>query len=252
MARAARRARQVAHAGSAEPGLPRTVWSGLSRPGPLGSGRRAPAPGLPGAPRRPRLRPGARQSRRPPGLCRTPGPPWEFPPPATGAQVSAAARSPPQRAPYLSALPTYLSALPTYLNPLPTSARSVPHRAPYLPQPAPHLSALRTSPRSPPQRASYLPQPAPHLCALRTSARSPPQPAPTSARSLPQPARARCPGRVNSDPASPQLSVSTHSARRTHVTPSKKQWLLARPCAGRGPRVLARRREGLGCRRSRK
>ena len=85
--------------------------------------------------------------------------------PATGAQVSAAARSPPQRAPYLSALPTYLSALPTYLNPLPTSARSVPHRAPHLSALPTYLSPLPTYARSVPQRD-------PLLSPLPTSARS--------------------------------------------------------------------------------
>ncbi|XP_059730366.1 uncharacterized protein [Bos taurus] len=266
VARAARRARQVAHAGSAEPGLPRTVWSGLSRPGPLGSGRRAPLPGSRGpqdapasAPARGRAggRPGSvalpalrGSSLRPPlgRRCQLPRAPHLSAPPTSARSLPTSprspptsTRSPPQRAPYLSALPTYLNPLPTSARSLPTSARSPPTSTRSPPQRAPYLTALPTSARFLPTSARSPPMRAPYLSAI-----------PSSARSLPQPARARCPGRVNSDPASPQLSVSTHSARRTHVTPSRKQWLLAGLCAGRGPRVLARRREGLGCRRSRK
>ena len=228
MARAARRARQVAHAGSAEPGLPRTVWSGLSRPGPLGSGRRAPLPGSRGPQDAPASAPARGRAGGRPGSVALPALRGSSLRPPLGRRCQL------PRAPHLSAPPTSARSLPTSPRSPPTSTRSPPQRAPYLTALPTSARFLPTSARSPPMRAPY-------LSAI-----------PSSARSLPQPARARCPGRVNSDPASPQLSVSTHSARRTHVTPSRKQWLLAGLCAGRGPRVLARRREGLGCRRSRK
>ena len=185
-------------AGSAEPGLRRTVCSGLRRPGLLGSGDGEPPP--------PPRRAAESAAARAPSHSRPSG---GAPPPATGRRCQ------PPRAPHLSALPTYLSALPTFLRAPPTYLSAF---LTFLSAPPTYLSALPTfltSARSPPQPASHLsalpPQPARLLSAL-----------PTSARSLPQPARARCPGRVNSDPASQQLSVSSRSSRRTHVTPFPK------------------------------
>lgn len=205
-------------AGSAEPGLPRTVCAGQGS-----SARGAASPRSRGPQDAPASAPARGRAGGRPGSVALPALRGSSPRPPPGPKCQ------PPRAPHLPQ--RYLSAPPTYLSAPPTSARSPPQRTPHLPQRTPHL-----------------PQRAPHLSALRTYLSALPSPA----RSLPQPTRARCPGRVNSDPASPQLSVSTHSTRRTHVTPFPKTAAPARLRAGRRPRFPARRREGLGRRRSRK